>query len=65
MKQVEKQEPEPKNESSQAVLDELLDKINRLGYDRLTPAEKEMLHKASKDVGKDNRENEEDADGRN
>ncbi|MEZ4745712.1 MAG: DUF6576 domain-containing protein [Calditrichia bacterium] len=34
----------------QAVLDELLDKINRMGFDSLTPREKEMLEEASRNL---------------
>ena len=32
------------------MLDELLDKINRMGFDSLTPREKEMLEEASRNL---------------
>jgi uncharacterized protein (DUF934 family) len=34
----------------QAVLDELLDKINRLGFDSLTAKEKKLLEEAAKNL---------------
>jgi len=45
-----------KNEeiSYHKLLDELLDKINRRGYESLTPRERELLEEASRHLGKKN-----------
>jgi len=49
--QREKQQSKAKKvaRDEQAVIDGILDKISKSGYDSLTAAEKEILFKASKD----------------
>jgi len=42
------QRPQPKSNSDQERIDEILDKINASGYDSLTAEEKEILYQASK-----------------
>ncbi len=47
-----KKETDKEEESYEKILDDLLDKINKRGYDSLTSREKNLLKKASDYLGR-------------